>query len=245
MDDRLTIATATGVEMRLPIAGIGGRSYAFIIDWHIRLVLALAWFMIGTALYAAVASTEFFAAMQHWSGGYLYAVALPALAIYFLYHLVLETAMQGRTPGKRLGGVRLVNVEGHTPGTGALLLRNIFRLLDSLPAFYVLGLAAAFATRRHVRIGDLAAGTLLVYAEPTGERQLRRLAAYQTAGALPPEQAELIRELLDRWKHLDDDARRRLGYRLLRVAGDGRDSRPRSLPELRAQLVRLVGDGGQ
>ena len=42
--------------------------------------------------------------------------------------------MRGRTPGKRIAGVRLVTREGDIPGVGALLLRNVFRLLDSLPA---------------------------------------------------------------------------------------------------------------
>lgn len=243
MDDRLTIATATGVDISLPIAGIGGRSYAFITDWHIRVILALAWFMVGTAVYAALAGTDgFTGAIVSSTGVYLFTVVVPSLALYFLYHLVLEMAMRGRTPGKRMGGVRIVTVEGHTPGVAALLLRNIFRLLDSLPVFYALGLVVAFVTRRQVRIGDLAAGTVLVYVEPAADRELRELSAYQFASGLAPEQAELVRELLERWKDLDDEARRRLGYRLLQALGHGQGPWPHSLPELRAQLARLAGD---
>ena len=53
--------------------------------------------------------------------------------------------------------------DGSAPGAGALLVRNVFRLIDSLPVLYCVGLVAVIATREHLRVGDMAAGTLLVY----------------------------------------------------------------------------------
>ena len=100
----------------------------------------------------------------------LYAGLLPAAAIYFLYHPLLEILMQGRTPGKRMAGIRIVTERALTPDAGALIIRNVFRLVDSLPAFYLFGLVVAMFTARQVRIGDLAAGTLLIY--DTGKRSL-------------------------------------------------------------------------
>ena len=67
-------------------------------------------------------------------------VVLPALAIYFLYHPVLELAMRGRTPGKRSAGIHVVTRDGSAPSAGALLVRNVFRLIDSLPVAYGVGL---------------------------------------------------------------------------------------------------------
>jgi uncharacterized membrane protein SpoIIM required for sporulation len=63
--------------------------------------------------------------------------------------------------------VRLVSRDGRRPDLGALLIRNAFRLIDSLPLFYGVGLVTALGTREQVRLGDMAAGTLLVY-EPDG-----------------------------------------------------------------------------
>ena len=133
------------------------------------------------------------------------AVLVPALALYFLYHRVLELAMRGSTPGKRLAGVRVVTRDGGAPSAGALLVRNVFRLIDSLPLAYGLGLIAggadprARALRRHG--GRDAAGL----------REPRALAfaltPATTAGALDVATAELIAELLTRWPHLSAPAR--------------------------------------
>ncbi|MBS0395165.1 MAG: stage II sporulation protein M [Proteobacteria bacterium] len=157
--EQLTIASATGVDVSLPIAGPGSRSYAFVIDWHVRLLLAAAWFLAGTLIVTGALLPRS-AALD--SRTFALGVLLPSLALYFLYHPVLETAFGGRTPGKRIAGVRLVTRRGDTPSPGALLIRNLFRVIDSLPAFYLVGLLACFATRDRVRIGDLAAGTVLV-----------------------------------------------------------------------------------
>ncbi len=158
--ESLRISGPAGLDPQLEIAGPGTRSYAFVIDWHIRLLLALAWLsavwlkraVAGAALPSPTALPEHFA---------LVAIA-PAAAIYVLYHPVLELTMRGRTPGKRVAGARIVTRDGGTPGVTALLVRNLLRLVDSLPVCYMVGLMSCFATAQSVRLGDLAAGTLLV-----------------------------------------------------------------------------------
>ena len=65
-----------------------------------------------------------------------------------------------------MAGIQIVTRDGGSPGVGALLTRNVFRLVDSLPLLYGVGLLATIVTRNHVRIGDIAAGTLLVYERP-------------------------------------------------------------------------------
>src|SRR6185437_14966824 len=125
--EQLRIAGLTGVDVGLEIAGPGSRSYAFIIDWQIRVLVALAWF----AIVLFLVRIEAVRVRLGYVGGLL------ALALYLLYHPVLEVLMQGRTPGMRRAGVRLVTRSGGTPGIGALLIRNAFRLLDMLPALYL------------------------------------------------------------------------------------------------------------
>jgi hypothetical protein len=153
---------------------------------------------------------------------------LPTLFLYFFYHPVLELALRGRTPGKRIAGVRLVTREGDIPGAGALLLRNVFRLLDSLPICYIVGLITVMFTDHHVRVGDLAAGTLLVMDHDSTAGAFATTAG--TRNGLSPQAVDLIQELLDRWPTLDEQNRGTIARTLL----------ARVEPQLSAdELVRL------
>jgi uncharacterized RDD family membrane protein YckC len=209
---RLTIASVTGVEVDLRIAGPGSRSYAFTIDWHIRLIFALCWFFIGT--FAITRSWTLQVGERGGGSTYAFTVLIPALAIYLLYHPVLEVIMHGRTPGKRMAGVRIVTRTGDVPTPGALLVRNVFRIIDSLPVFYVVGLACVVFTQQHTRIGDLAAGTLLVFDTAESDDSLASLSV-PTASNFNPATTELARELLDRWAQLAPEARSHLARQLL------------------------------
>jgi len=228
----LVVDSVTGVDVALPIAGPGARAYAFVIDWHIRAILFIAWYVVAALLYNGRWSL---AAPANPEGAWFAAVVAPGAAIYFLYHVVLEIAMHGRTPGKRWAGVRLVTRDGAAPAAGAHLTRNVFRIIDSFPLFYGVGLAATLLTRDQVRVGDLAAGTLLVY--DRGEAALFEELAASPAGKLDTATAEIIHELLQRWDSLNVDARQRLARRLLPAdaALDSFDDQ-----QLRAQLERLA-----
>ncbi len=234
----LTVDSVTGIDVSLPVAGPGARAYAFLVDWHIRLIVALAWFVVGALLYnGRLSLAPPLAIDARWSAG----VLAPALGIYFLYHYVLELAMRGSTPGKRMAGVRLVARDGGAPSAGALLTRNVFRLIDSLPLCYAVGLISVVLTRDHLRIGDMAAGTLLVF-----ERAEARLPASASgvpgAGRLDAAGAEIVAELLERWTTLSADARVRLARQVLERYGGGEPGESGGDPDAawRTQLERLA-----
>jgi uncharacterized RDD family membrane protein YckC len=205
-DDQLTVQSVTGVDLTLSIAGPGTRSYAFVIDWHIRLLLACAWLLV--AHYALNAT------LDPKTPGALLSL-LPAAIIYFLYHPILEVAMQGRTPGKRMAGVRILSRDGGPPSTVALLLRNLFRLIDSLPATYLLGLMTCFLTANRVRIGDMAAGTLLVLDNAAAEQSLLRMERLAASSMLSLEALELVDQVLERWDSLEAGNRGQIARSLL------------------------------
>jgi uncharacterized RDD family membrane protein YckC len=230
--EELRISGLTGVDVGLELAGPGSRSYAFIVDWHIRVLVALAWFAV----------VLFLVRIEAMPLSLVYVGGLPALAVYLLYHPLLEVLMHGRTPGMRQAGVRLVTRSGGTPGVGALLIRNVFRLIDMLPSFYLLGLACCFVTRERVRIGDLAAGTLLVMDE-AGRLPSSALAAV-ARGGLTPAAAELIEDLLERWDALDPEHRVTLAHSVLTrmkepVTDTGGSAAQRAW-QLRERLRRLL-----
>ncbi len=138
----LTVRGSTGIDIAVGIAGPGTRSYAFLTDWMIRLLLALGWVLLALLLRLSPA-----VANDAPMGRKLtIACVVLALGSYFLYHPVLEVAIKGRTPGLRRAGARIVTMGGATPGPGALLIRNVFRLIDCLPAFYGLGLVCCVLT---------------------------------------------------------------------------------------------------
>lgn len=209
-DSRLRVDSITGIPIELPIAGPGGRSFAFIIDWHIRFLGAAAWglgcSLIISAVDAATGSTPAWLALISF---------LPPIAIYLLYHPVLEIAMHGRTPGKRIAGLRIVSVDGAVPGAGAIIVRNLFRFIDGLPLLYVVGLAFSMLTARHQRIGDLAAGTLLVYEDSSQTERFGTLPHAGAASGLSTADAELVQDFIERWPELDPAHRLELARRLL------------------------------
>jgi len=233
-DDQLSVHSATGVDLTLSIAGPGNRSYAFVIDWHIRLLLACAWLLLaGFVLQLSLSPRSQDALLS----------LLPAAIIYFLYHPILEVALRGRTPGKRMAGLTLVNRDGGTPGTAALLIRNVFRLIDGLPAFYVVGLVSCFVTLHRVRIGDMAAGTLLVLDDAAAGKSLTRLETLAAGSKLPLDALELVDQILERWPTLESRNRAQIARSLLARVAPG--SNPAQLAnssdaELRARLAALL-----
>jgi uncharacterized RDD family membrane protein YckC len=180
------------------------------------------WLDAGTAIFSA----------------YFYVAGLPALFIYFFYHPVLEILMDGRTPGKRIAGIRIVTHDGRGAGPLAHFVRNVFRLVDSLPVAYVVGIATTLFTHNNVRFGDLAAGTLLVY-DPVDERKVLSgmQSLYRTGIGIS--EAELLRDLVERWEHLDPAVRPELGRRLLERLDPGQ-SPPSSEPVILARLKQQL-----
>ncbi|MGC8519519.1 MAG: RDD family protein [Steroidobacteraceae bacterium] len=233
----LTVRSLTGVEMTLPVAGPGMRSYAFLIDWQIRLLGALAVLLIVVLLRLLPGLPKALAAHLLVGGG------IVALLIYLLYQPVAEIVTGGRTPGLRAAGARIVTLEGTTPGVGSLLIRNIFRLIDSLPLCYVVGLITCMLTDRHVRLGDIVAGTVMVCAAEAAGGPLDRLARHAERSALTPDTAELVHDLLERFNTLAPAQRTALALAVLGKIDPGFDASgtPPEEGVLRARLEALLG----
>jgi uncharacterized RDD family membrane protein YckC len=209
----LEVESADGTRLRLPIAGPGARSYAFTIDWHVRVLIALVWSLLAIVLLGPPSSfktlVESRGTLQFWL-----IVGIP-LAIYLLYHPVLEIALRGHTPGKNMAGVRLVNRAGLPPSRGALLLRNLLRVVDALPSMYAVGLAVCVVRDDQQRLGDLVAGTVLVYGREVEPSDFDDRAL----GAAVAPDAAIAAELLARWDTLAAEPRRALVASLLARRG--------------------------
>lgn len=156
-EDRLSIATPEGVDLELTLAGVGSRCVARLLDQLLQTAVIIA------LLLLAVWAGGSLDADDSTRGGLVLAVLFVALfAVQFGYDVLFETLASGRTPGKRWTGLRVVRADGGPVGFLASAVRNLLRLVDFLPGGYGVGIVAVLASSRNQRLGDMAAGTLVV-----------------------------------------------------------------------------------
>jgi uncharacterized RDD family membrane protein YckC len=172
-EERTRIATPEGVELELVLAGLASRFMAEVVD--AVLILLIVGAMIAVA--ALAGGTAGLVILSVAAGG--------LVMISIVFHVAFEVLAAGRTPGKRINGLRVVMDGGEPVGLRASAVRNLLRLLEGPPALYVPAIVAILATRRNQRLGDLAAGTLVVR-EPRGPRRRRRRSATAEPDALAP-----------------------------------------------------------
>lgn len=150
----LSIVAPEQIDIRLSLAGQGSRCAAFAIDALLRYgAAALLWLLARWAADFAVADLH---------GLAFAAVTLAFFSAQWIYFIAFETLGDGQTPGKRWMGLRVLDLEGSPPVFSAVALRNLLRIVDMLPVFYLLGHTVLFATPRRQRIGDLIARTVVV-----------------------------------------------------------------------------------
>ncbi len=192
LDDRVTIATPEGVTIDLVLAGLGSRFVARLLDTVIQLAIIFA-------LTAGIAITS--------PPGVVRAVGIVMVfLVVFAYDVPFELLNGGRTIGKMTAGIRVVAIGGDPIAFLGSAIRNILRIVDFLPALYAIGSVSIVATQRDQRLGDLAAGTLVVRDKFPGVASV--IAAPMTVpteavatwdvSALDGEDLAAIRQFLDR-----------------------------------------------
>lgn len=165
MDDQYQLLTPEHVELSYDLAGLGSRFVAALVDALIQLVLFV---LVGVAalvsagtlmVLLASLSAPGQAALAAWMIG-------GGLALLFLilwgYYIFFELVWNGQSPGKRLVHIRVMREDGYPVGFLDSVVRNLVRVVDFLPAYYVIGLTVMLLDRRWRRLGDYAAGTVVV-----------------------------------------------------------------------------------
>ena len=173
--DDLVVSTPERVAFQYEIAGIGSRFLAQFIDVVIIVIIQL----VITIAAAAVAGL--------FNAGELAALIELILSFVLIagYFLISEAAWNGQTVGKRSVRLRVVGDHGEPLTIGQAVIRNLVRIVDFLPILYAVGIVAMFSNRRAKRLGDFAAGTLVV-------RDRERISLYDlgstaaTAPTAPP-----------------------------------------------------------
>ncbi|WP_437883206.1 RDD family protein [Pseudomonas sp. LRF_L74] len=154
LDTRHHVETPEGIDLVLRPASAIPRILAFLLDLLLRGAILLLAFIVLALL-----------------GGFGKGmVSIVVFLVSWWYMVLFEVLNQGRSPGKQIMGLRVVHDDGTPVGWGASLTRNLLRFVDMLPFAYCLGLISCLSHPAFKRLGDLAAGTLVVYRDDTPKR---------------------------------------------------------------------------
>lgn len=149
IDTLRLVATPEGCGLSLRPAGPASRGRAWMIDFFIRFV---AWALLAMAL----------GFLGRLGAGLL---LVSGFLLEWLYPVLFEVLWQGRTPGKKMCGLRVLMDDGTPVGWGAAFIRNTLRVVDFFPALYGAGIVCMLLDPEGRRLGDLAAGTLVTHDE--------------------------------------------------------------------------------
>jgi uncharacterized RDD family membrane protein YckC len=197
LDNRIVVATPEGITLELVLAGLGSRFVARLIDSAIQLAIILA---LSFGAYVVNGSA--------WDGYVTSAVVVLTFLVVLAYDIPFEVLANGRTPGKGALGIRVIGRGGEAVDFVSSAVRNLLRIIDFLPFFYLVGSISIVASTNSQRLGDHASGTL-VMRDRFGGRALDRAAAAPVSvpveqvlawdvTAIDPDELRALRHFLDR-----------------------------------------------
>ncbi|MFC0526047.1 RDD family protein [Pontibacillus salicampi] len=157
--EQVNIKTPEHVSLQYKLAGLGSRATAQIVD-----TLLIAILYAGMSLLVSWTDNENMAPLSETLAMVVMGIVIVLVfLIYWGYFFLFELFMGGQTPGKKLMGVRVIHDNGQSATALSLLIRNLLRIVDMLPAYYFVGMVMIFFHKQHKRLGDIVGGTLVVH----------------------------------------------------------------------------------
>ena len=223
LDTRYQVETPEGIDLPLRPAGLMVRALAFAIDLGLRgLIVGLLFIVLA-----------FLGKLGAGLGSILLFV------VSWWYMVLFEVLNQGRSPGKQWMGLRVVQDDGTPIGWSASLLRNLLRFVDMLPFGYFLGAISCLQHPTFKRLGDLAAGTLVIYREqPLARPQLPDIQPRRPAFALTLTEQRAILGFAERQGELSEARVNELASILAQPL---QVSKPQAVAELNGIARGLLG----
>jgi len=197
LDTSYRIEIPGGINLEAQVVGPIPRFFAFAIDLGIRGIIIFV---------MSIVSIPF---GSFGLGGGFFLIFL--FVIEWLYPVLFEVYSRGQTPGKKMLGISVINDDLSPVTLGTSMVRNLLRTVDFLPLFYLVGLVTMLSNRRFQRLGDLAAGTLVISvpesAKPAAMEEIVPLAP--STSLLRTEQSSII-DFLQRSNQLSEPRQQEL-----------------------------------
>lgn len=209
-EDRIRVSTPEGIDLELTLAGLGSRVAAAVIDACIRGVLYIAIFWVLAQLADLLEL-----------GTLMIAIYIPVIFLVETgYDILFETLSSGQTPGKRMNGLRVLRADGGPVELRTSAVRNILRIVDGIATGFIAGTLSVLISPKNQRLGDLAAGTVVVRDRRRPIQQAGHLIYREhptlpdfvawDASAVTTVEMAAVRRFLDRRATLSPDHRRRI-----------------------------------
>ncbi len=224
LDTRYRVEIPGGINLEAQVVGPIPRFFAFAIDLVIR----------GIVIFAlSILSIPF---GSFGLGGGFFLIFL--FIIEWLYPVLFEVYMRGQTPGKKLLKISVINDDLSPVTLGTSMVRNLLRTVDFLPLFYLAGLICMLSNRRFQRLGDIAAGTLVISvpesAKPAVMKDIQPLAP--ATSLLRSEQSSII-DFLQRSQQLSEPRQQELANILVGVTHHKADNGVEKLQRIGAWFL--------
>jgi len=159
-EETIDIDTPENVAFGYRVAGLGSRFLATLLDTLIILLLQL---IVSIAFFVVINGLDNIGTGGKLSA-WVYAVyGIVTFLFYWGYYIFFEMLWNGQSPGKRWTGIRVIRTDGTPITLSESFIRNLTRLVDFLPFAYGIGVISMFLDKQSRRLGDLAAGTLVVH----------------------------------------------------------------------------------
>ncbi len=165
MDRTLRVKTPESIAFSYELAGLGSRFLAVAIDVALQtlVMIGIIWGVVyaGTHMSAAAMRDASRAGKFEESLAIAFIITI-IFVIYFGYFIIFETFWNGQTPGKKLMGLRVVRDGGYPADFASIAIRNVIRVGEAVAGLYAISAVVALMSPENKRLGDMAAGTLVV-----------------------------------------------------------------------------------
>jgi len=220
VDRTLDVRTPESIAFSYELAGLGSRFLALMIDQAIQILTLVAIFagliLAGTRINAANHGSppvvDKVAMSIAWA-----TIILIVFVVLFGYFIIFEAAWNGQTPGKKVLGLRVVRDGGYPMDFGASLIRNLIRVGEWILGYYILAAISMVLSPENKRLGDLAAGTIVVrdarLAKPL-DLARNDEPAYASTAYLSGDERAIVKRFLERRDALSPERRRELAAQL-------------------------------
>jgi len=216
VDRTISIQTPESIRFSYDLAGLGSRFLAVSIDLLVQIAFIglIFWALVLAGRDAPVAKAAISEERLLESFAIAAIVAI-IFTVFFGYFILLEALWDGQTPGKKALGIRVVRDGGYPMDFGSSLIRNVVRVGEMLAGFYALGAVSALLSSENKRLGDYAAGTIVVRDSRTlSPAEFLRPSGSLEFSLLTPQEREIIERFAVRRDGMDADRRARMAAQI-------------------------------